>query len=379
MKNNNYLAVSLLAVAILAGCNSIPKNSSLADAHNRYDNARSNPQVTNLAAIELKDAGDTLSRADNALKKGESAATVDQLAYVAKQQVAIAEETAKRKTAEMAVANSAAQRDQVRLEARTEEAEAAKRQAAIAEQIIDQQAVALAEASVNAERDQQRFEASRAESDAAKERAARAQQAAEEKAAELEAIRASSNRDQARFDALAAEADAAKQQAAMAQEIADQKEAELAEVKADAQRDQAIIVQQQMQLNELQAKKTDRGMVITLGDVLFSSGKAQLQPGGMRNVQKLADFLKQYPQHKILIEGYTDSKGSSSLNQDLSERRADAVRAALVNKGISADRIATRGYGEEFPIASNDTAASRQLNRRVEIILSDDNGTILAR
>ena len=379
MKNNNYLAVILLAVAVLAGCNSMPKNPSLADAHSRYDTARSNPQVTNLAAIELKDAGDTLSRADNALKKGESAATVEQLAYIAKQQVAIAEETAKRKTAEMAVANSATLRDQVRLQARTEEAEAAKRQAAIAEEIVDQQAVALAEASVNAEWDQQRFEASRAESDAAKEMAARAQQAADEKAAELEVIRASSNRDQSRFDALAAEADAAKQQAAMAQEIAEQKDAEMAAIKASSQRDQAVIAQQHMQLNELQAKKTDRGMVITLSDVLFSSGKAQLQPGGMRNVQKLADFLKQYPQHKILIEGYTDSKGSSSLNQDLSERRANGVRTALVNKGISADRIATRGYGEEFPIASNDTAASRQLNRRVEIILSDDNGAILAR
>ena len=379
MKNCKYLAQMLIAVAISAGCTSTPKNTSLQEAHDSYSSARSNPQVTSLAGVELKEAGDTLSRADNALKKGENAATIEQMAYLAKQQVAIAQETAKRKAAEAAVVNSAAQRDKVLLEARTREADIAKRKAVIAEATVNQQAIALAEASTNAERDQQRFEASRAESDAARERAVSAQQAADQKTAELEAIRASSNRDQSRLDALAAEADAAKQQAAMAQEMADQKEAELVEVKANAQRDKEVISRQEMQLKELQAKKTDRGMVITLGDVLFSSGKAVLQPGGMRNVQKLADFMKQYPQHKILIEGYTDSQGSNSLNQDLSERRANAVRAALVDKGINPDRIETRGYGEEFPIASNDSVTSRQLNRRVEIILSDGSGPIPTR
>lgn len=379
MRNHKYLAGMLLITVILAGCNSMPRNSSLGEAHDSYNSARTDPQVTSLAAIELKEAGDTLNRADEAMKKGEKAATVEQLAYLAKQQVAIAQETAKRKAAEATVANAAAQRDQIRLEARTREAEAAKHKAAMAEEIVNQQAIALAEASARAERDQQRLQATQAESEAAREKAARAQQAADQKAAELETIRASSNRDQVRFDALAAEADAARQQAAMAQEIADQKEAELAEVKASAQRDKEIITRQEMQLKELQAKKTDRGMVITLGDVLFSSGKAQLQTGGIRNVQKLADFLKQYPQYKLLVEGYTDSQGSDSFNLNLSERRASAVRAALIERGINADRINTRGYGEQFPIAGNDTAASRQLNRRVEIILSDENEAISAR
>ena len=90
-----------------------------------------------------------------------------------------------------------------------------------------------------------------------------------------------------------------------------------------------------MQLKELNAKKTERGLVITLGDVLFSTNKAQLKSGGMRNVQKLADFLKQYPQRKVLVEGYTDSTGSNSLNQELSERRANAVRTALLDMGIT--------------------------------------------
>jgi len=120
-------------------------------------------------------------------------------------------------------------------------------------------------------------------------------------------------------------------------------------------------------------------MVITLNDVLFSTNRSQLASGGMRNVQKLADFLAQYPQQKVLVEGYTDSIGSDSFNQELSDRRAYAVRTALMDMAISSDRIATRGYGETFPVADNNTAASRQLNRRVEIILSDENGNIISR
>jgi|ERR1039457_394894 outer membrane protein OmpA-like peptidoglycan-associated protein len=294
MQKNRYFPLTLIAVAILAGC-AAPKNSSLTEAHSSYDSARSNPQVTNLAALELKQAGDSLNKADDALSKRESTDTVNQLAYIAKQQVAIAQETAKRKTAELAVTNASAKRDQVRLEARTAEADAAKQQVAIMQGTADQQTAALAAAGANAERDQ------------------------------------------------------------------------------------ALIAQQEMQLKELNAKKTERGLVITLGDVLFSTNKAQLKSGGMRNVQKLADFLKQYPQHKVLVEGYTDSTGSNSLNQELSDRRANAVRTALIDMGISSDRVTTRGYGEAFPVAGNDTAASRQLNRRVEIILSDENGNIAPR
>ncbi|HMM47286.1 MAG TPA: OmpA family protein [Thiobacillaceae bacterium] len=120
-------------------------------------------------------------------------------------------------------------------------------------------------------------------------------------------------------------------------------------------------------------------MVITLGDVLFSVNRAELSAGGMRNVRKLADFLKQYPQRKVMIEGHTDSNGSQTLNQGLSERRADAVRMALVDMGIDSSRIQTRGYASAYPVANNQTAAGRQLNRRVEIILSDDNGNIVPR
>lgn len=308
MKENRYFPMTLFAVAILAGC-AAPKNASLTEAHSSYDSARMNPQVTNLAAIEMKQAGESLNKADSAMSKGESKATVDNLSYIAKQQVGIAEETAKRKTAESEIANASAKRDRVRLEARTAEADAAKQQAAIANE----------------------------------------------------------------------SANAANQQAALANEIADQQAAQLAAASANTQRDQALIAQQESQLKELKAKKTKRGLVITLGDVLFSINKAQLKSGGMRNMTKLADFLKRYPERKVLVEGYTDSTGSKIHNQMLSEERANAVRTALLDSGINSDRIATRGYGEEFPVASNGTATGRQLNRRIEIIISDENGNFVSR
>ena len=133
------------------------------------------------------------------------------------------------------------------------------------------------------------------------------------------------------------------------------------------------------QLAELAARKTERGIVITLGDVLFATDQARLTPDGMRTAQKLADVLQQNPQRAVLIEGFTDSTGSSAHNQELSERRASAVRGTLQEMGVARQRITIRAYGEAYPIAANDTAPSRQLNRRVEIVLSGDDGTIQQR
>ncbi len=316
MQKKLYFPMTLIAVAIFSGCSSIPQNSALTDAHSSYDSARSNPAVTNLAAVELQEASNSLNKADAALNKGASDATVNQMAYIANQQVGIAQETAKRKTAELAVASASTQRDQIRLAARTAEADAAHQKVGIAQETADQKT---------------------------------------------------------------AEAAAANQQAAIAQQTADQHAVALAAANANAANDQALIAQQEMQLKALNAKKTDRGMVITLGDVLFNINKAQLSPHGMQSSQKLAAFLKQYPQRKVLVEGYTDSTGSEAHNQALSERRADAVRTALIEAGINSDRIATHGYGESYPVASNDSASHRQINRRVEIIISNDNGNIAPR
>lgn len=136
----------------------------------------------------------------------------------------------------------------------------------------------------------------------------------------------------------------------------------------------AQLAQTQRQLAELQAKQTERGPVVTLGDVLFDTGKATLKPGADLSLDRLASYLKQHPQTRIRIEGHTDSTGSAELNQALSERRADAVANALSARGVSAGAIQTLGRGEDFPVASNQTAAGRQQNRRVEIVFSDASG-----
>jgi outer membrane protein OmpA-like peptidoglycan-associated protein len=116
--------------------------------------------------------------------------------------------------------------------------------------------------------------------------------------------------------------------------------------------------------------------VLTLGDVLFDVGKSELKTGGLRAIDELARFLGEYPQRVVLIEGFTDSSGSDETNLALSQRRADAVRSALIERGVTAERVRTRGYGETFPKASNDTPAGRQLNRRVEVVISDETGVI---
>ncbi|PLW68168.1 OmpA family protein [Pseudohalioglobus lutimaris] len=125
------------------------------------------------------------------------------------------------------------------------------------------------------------------------------------------------------------------------------------------------------ELLALQAVSTDRGMVMTLGDVLFSTGKADLQPGAMSTIDRLADFLAEYPDKSVLIEGFTDSVGSESFNQVLSENRASSVRSALIDAGVSPNRVSTRGYGMSRPVADNSTAEGRLRNRRVEIVIQD--------
>jgi len=113
--------------------------------------------------------------------------------------------------------------------------------------------------------------------------------------------------------------------------------------------------------------------------VLFDLNKAELKPAGMRGVQKLAEFLNDNPERKVVVEGYTDSTGSASYNQQLSERRAQSVMRALTRAGVDAQRIQTVGYGEEYPVASNDTPASRAMNRRVEVTISNDNKRVAPR
>lgn len=127
------------------------------------------------------------------------------------------------------------------------------------------------------------------------------------------------------------------------------------------------------------AKKTTRGDVVTFGDVLFDVGKADLKPAAYDNIDKLATFLKQNPERKVLVEGFTDNTGSDALNMTLSQQRADALARALSNRGVDFNRIETRGYGKAFPIAGNATAADRAMNRRVEVTVSNDDKAVAPR
>jgi outer membrane protein OmpA-like peptidoglycan-associated protein len=137
---------------------------------------------------------------------------------------------------------------------------------------------------------------------------------------------------------------------------------------------QAQLANAQQQLADLQAKQTDRGVVVTLGDVLFDTGQATLKPGATMALNRLATFLSANPQTKVLIEGHTDSRGGDDYNVGLSERRARAVATELQSRGIPADQVQTFGRGKSYPVASNATPEGRQQNRRVEIVFSDASG-----
>ena len=197
-----------------------------------------------------------------------------------------------------------------------------------------------------------------------------AQETAASRAAQSVTEGAAAERDKVRLALRTREADLAQQQLIASQRSDAQKTAELASEQARTEQSQARVADLESELRELNAKKTDRGMVVTLGDVLFDSGQAQLSPGGTRNMATLADFFKRYPQRSATIEGHTDSIGGDSANQLLSERRANAVMTALVSLGVPPDRLGTRAYGSQMPVADNGTAAGRKLNRRVEVVFA---------
>jgi outer membrane protein OmpA-like peptidoglycan-associated protein len=303
MKKLILTPVLAAVVALVTACGSVPNTTSLLDQTRiDYRMAQSNPNVTNYAPLELKQAGDAMAQAEASAKDNDSAEKIDKLAYLAKQKIAVSQEVAKQKAAEAAVVNSGKQRDQMRLDQRTNEANAAN---------------------LSAEK--------------------------------------------------------SKQDALLAQSKTAQAQVDTATAQRQAQEAQARSAQLEAQLNDLAAKKTARGLVITLGDVLFGTDLAGLTPNGMATVQKLANVLQQNPQRTVLIEGFADSTGAAGYNQALSERRAGAVQTALQGFGIARERVAMRGYGEAYPVAANDSANNRQLNRRVEIVLSDDSGKVMAR
>ena len=196
----------------------------------------------------------------------------------------------------------------------------------------------------------------------------------EVKAARAEAEAKGREAEQARIaaEARARDAEAKAREAEQARTQAEQARAQAeAEMKA-REAEQAKTAALSKELSDLKAQQTDRGIVLTVGDVLFATGRAEVAPGGQRSVDKLAEFLKKNPKRNVLVEGHTDNTGNEDFNLKLSQQRADAVRDLLVARGIATERITTKGYGPKYPLVVNDTPSGRQQNRRVEVVVLNE-------
>ena len=171
----------------------------------------------------------------------------------------------------------------------------------------------------------------------------------------------------------------ARQEVAKAQQdrehiLLEAREHETRQAKAQTAAAQSQLADTQQELKDLQAKQTNRGLVMTLSDVLFDTGRATLKPGADRDLDRLAQALKDNSNTRVLIEGHTDSVGGDDYNMALSQKRAESVADALQMRGVPADRYQAKGLGKDFPVASNATQSGRQQNRRVEIVFSDSSG-----
>jgi outer membrane protein OmpA-like peptidoglycan-associated protein len=186
---------------------------------------------------------------------------------------------------------------------------------------------------------------------------------------EADRRRLSQEREVVLREARIEETDQARREAEQARREAEQarREAEQARTRQEETVKQMAMLREQ--LGTLKAKETSRGTVLTLGSVLFAPGKAHLKSEALQNLYALVTFMRDNPQRTAIVEGYTDNAGSDEFNLDLSQRRAEAVRDFLIKNGVGVERITARGYGEASPVASNDTEAGRQQNRRVEIVL----------
>jgi len=302
LRNTTLATSALLLAACAAG---ITKNPDVDRVRADLTALQSNPNLANQSPIAMQDAEQAVREAE--LPDADGTLTAHRV-YLADRKVQTAKSLA---TAQYTVAQRKAlsdQNDQVRLDARTREADIAKRDAGMAKR----------------------------DADAAKQDA----------------------------EAATRDANAARTQAgfAISDANAARTEADLAKSKNDA-----LLAE----LSDLKAKKTDRGVQLTLGDVLFSSGRAELKAGSAVNLDKLVVALSGAPDRNITIEGYTDSLGSDDMNMALSQRRANAVSAYLTGRGIAASRITAIGKGEAYPVAGNEIAAGRQLNRRVEVTIQN--------
>ena len=333
----SILTMSALVVAVTAACASNAPNASLESARVVVNQTAGNPEVVRRAPLELKAARDTIDRADGVWRSDRDEGEVNHLAYLATQRAEVARNLARSRQVDEDVKDANSAGDKLRLEARTREAEKARMDATAAQiQTLTAQAQARQSQTDAANAQQNAVAATRMAA------ADRAQSIAAQDAAAAERLRA----EQAAGTANAA---------------------------------QERVRQLEAQLRDIEGKQTERGLLVTLGDVLFAFNKAELTPQAGPRLDKLASFLKQFPQRKLLVEGYTDAVGSDAYNMELSERRAEAIREALVARGVDTTRVVTKGYGKAYPVADNASVDGRALNRRVEVVIADENGNLRGR
>jgi outer membrane protein OmpA-like peptidoglycan-associated protein len=237
---------------------------------------------------------------------------------------------------------------------------------------IQEEQLSAERASAKQREAQAQAQAQQATEQAQLEQERRAQAEADRLAAERAKVEAQQSAQQAAQERAAA--DAARAQA-LAQQQAAQAEAEHARLAAQQAESEKTQLRERLrqQLNLiLETRETARGLIVNISDVLFDFNKYTLKPGAREKMAKVSGILLAYPGLKIQVEGHTDSIGSEEYNQRLSEQRADAVRQYLVAQGVPTSTVSAVGFGKADPVASNDTAAGRQQNRRVELVVSGE-------
>jgi OmpA-OmpF porin, OOP family len=157
----------------------------------------------------------------------------------------------------------------------------------------------------------------------------------------------------------------------LARANASQAESKKAFDQLSAQKDQVRLQARDAEIAKLKAKKVPQGILVTLGDVLFDTGSANLKAGSLQNMYPLVEYLRNHGDSMVKIEGHTDDRGSADYNINLSQMRAESVRNFLINNGIASERISAQGMGEDYPVATNATPSGRQQNRRVEVTITD--------
>lgn len=314
-----FLAATTAALLLSACASQLSAPDGAAAVRAKLLQLQSTPDLATRAPIEIRDAEIAVTAAE---RPERDAALAQHLVLIADQKVDIASAWAESRLLEDQRVLLSEEAEYARLASRTREADLARSDARSA----------------------------RSEADNANDAAAAAR----------------SQTQAARTDANSARnaADIARGQAAVAIS-----EADTARTDAEAARAETEALRRE--ITELNARETDRGLVVTLGDVLFETGDSALRTGTASDLDKLASFLNRYEDRTVTIEGHTDSVGTDSFNQSLSQRRADSVQAYLVSNGINSSRMSASGKGESSPVSDNETVTGRQQNRRVEVIISN--------